>query len=397
MNNMKSAKKKKKIALLGSTGSIGINTLDVISRYKELYDVVALAAGSNLNLLREQVRQFQPKIVSIQGQTYRTAFQQEIESCNCELVTGQEGLLQVAKYPEADLVVSAISGANGLIPTYEAVLSGKDIALANKETLVMAGNIIKKKAREKGVKILPIDSEHSAIFQCLTGHNHGEIKRLVLTASGGPFFFTDREEFSQITYQKALEHPTWSMGEKVSLDSATLMNKALEVIEAKWLFDLPLEKIEVIIHPESIIHSMVEFCDGNILALLSVPDMRLPILYALSYPKRLPFDLPSLDFARMKSLTFYNSDVQKLPCLQLGYQAARRGETMPAVLNAANEIVLEAFKQGVIGFSDIPKIIEKTLSCHQPLPLREIEDALWADCWAREQTRDIIGRSSCLP
>ena len=366
--------------------------MDIISRYKELYEVVALAAGSNITLLLKQVKQFRPKIVSVQGPIDKATFRQEIQSCNCELVTGQEGLLQAAKYPDADLVVSAISGASGLIPTYEAVLSGKDIALANKETLVMAGKIIKQKAQEKGVQILPIDSEHSAIFQCLMGHDHQKINRLLLTASGGPFFFTRREEFCNITYQKALEHPTWNMGEKVSLDSATLMNKALEVIEAKWLFDLPIEKIEVIIHPESIVHSMVEFCDGNILALLSVPDMRLPILYALSYPTRVPLDLPSLDLPRMKSLNFYASDTKKFPCLQLGYQAIRQGETMPAVLNAANEVALKAFKQGLIGFSDIPIIIEKTLNCHQPAPLREIEDALWADRWARKQTRDIIGR-----
>jgi len=295
------------------------------------------------------------------------------------------------------MVISAISGASGLVPTYEAILAGKDIALANKETLVMAGEIIIKTAHERGVQILPVDSEHSAIFQCLQGQNLREVKRLLLTASGGPFLFTPTEEFVTITYEKALEHPTWNMGEKVSLDSATLMNKALEVIEAKWLFQVPIEKIEVIIHPDSIIHSMVEFCDGNILALLSKPDMRLPILYALSYPNRLPLDIPSLNFPRQRSLSFYSPDVKKFPCLQLGYQAARQGRTMPAVLNAANEIALRAVRQGKIGFSDIPGVVEKTLEQHQPISLNEIADALWADEWARKKAWDIIGRISWLP
>jgi len=387
-------KKRKKIVLLGSTGSIGTNTLEVISRYKELYEVVALAAGSNLELLRQQVRQFHPKIVSIQESSHEAILQEEVKPFQGEVVTGREGLLQVATYPEADMVVSAISGAAGLLPTYEAILSGKNIALANKETLVMAGEIIMKQAQAKGVHILPVDSEHSALFQCIQGHNQKEIRRLLLTASGGPFFSTSQKEFSEITYQKALNHPTWCMGEKISLDSATLMNKALEVIEALWLFDVSIQNIEVVIHPESIIHSMVEYWDGNILALLSRPDMRLPILYALSYPQRLPLDFPRLDLPRLKTLSFYTPDREKFPCLRLGYQAAQQGETMPAVLNAANEIALEAFKQGRIGFSDIPEVIEKTLDRHQPVPLREISDALWADRWARQQARDIIGRFS---
>lgn len=386
---------KKKIVVLGSTGSIGVNTLDVIGRNREFYEVVGLAAGSNISLLARQIEQFQPKIVSIRTNEGHPEVFQELKNLHCQVVVGSEGLRQVASYPEADLIVSALAGSQGLLPTYEAVLAGKTIALANKETLVMAGELVLPKAQETGSRILPVDSEHSAIFQCLLGHNLQEVKRVLLTASGGPFFFTPKEEFSKITYHRALEHPTWRMGEKVSLDSATLMNKALEVIEAKWLFNLPVEKINIIVHPESIIHSMVEFCDGNILALLSKPDMRLPILYALSYPKRLPLDLHPLDLPSLKSLSFYHPDRQKFPCLQLGYRALEEGGTMPAVLNAANEVSLEAFKQGKIQFIDIPRLIEKTMDRHHPKPLKEVSDALWADQWAREQTWEIIGRFSC--
>ncbi len=321
--------------------------------------------------------------------------QKEINPLKCEVVAGLEGLTQVAKYDDGDLLISAVSGADGLIPTYEAILSGKNIALANKETLVMAGEIIINKAKEKGVQILPIDSEHSAIFQCLQGRDSKEIKKIKLTASGGPFFFTPYEEFPMIDYHKALEHPTWRMGEKVSLDSATFMNKALEVIEAHWLFDFPIEKIEVIIHPESIIHSMVELCDGNVIALLSTPDMRIPISYALTFPARFPIDLPSLNLFKIKSLSFFAPDLKRFPCLRLGYQAAHAGESMPAVLNAANEIALEAFKHGVINFQYIPQVIEKTLNSHKAIPLHDIDDALRADQWARTQARDIIGRFAC--
>lgn len=387
--------KKKRIALLGSTGSIGTNTLEIISRYKERYEVVALAAGSNFTLLQQQIREFQPQLVSIRETDHLAGLREEVKPFHGEVVTGMEGLLQAARYEQADMVVIAISGAAGLLPTYEAVLAGKSIALANKEALIMAGEIIMDRAKAMGIQILPIDSEHSAIFQCILGQNQKEIKRLILTASGGPFLFTPKEEFCRITYQQALHHPTWCMGEKISLDSATLMNKALEVIEARWLFAFPVENIEVVIHPESIIHSMVEYQDGNILALLAIPDMRLPILYALSYPERLPLDLPPLDLPRLGTLSFHSPDTQKFPCLRLGYQAARQGGTMPAVMNAANEIALSAFKQGRISFCDIPKTIEKTLDCHQSVPLREISDALWADRWARQQASDIIGRLSC--
>lgn len=392
--------KRKKIAILGSTGSIGTNTLEVIGRHEERYEVVALAAGSNVALLKQQIKQFRPRIVSIRETDHLADLREEVKPFHGELVTGMEGLLQVARYTEADMVVCALSGSDGLVPTYEAILAGKNIALANKEALVMAGEIIMEKARTTGVSILPVDSEHSAIFQCIRGHNQKEIRRLLLTASGGPFLFTPQEEFSRITYRDALRHPTWCMGEKISLDSATLMNKALEVIEAHWLFNVPIQYIEVVMHPESIVHSMVEYCDGNVLALLSTPDMRLPILYALSYPERLPLDLPPLDLPRLGRLSFYDPreiGVQKFPCLRLGYHAARQGATMPAVLNAANEVALEAFKQGRISFCDIPRIIEETLDCHQPVPLREISDALRADLWARQQARDIIGRLSCRP
>lgn len=386
---------KKRIALLGSTGSIGTNTLEVISRYRERYEVVALAAGSNLALLRQQIREFQPRLVSIRDLDHLEELREEVKPFHVEVVAGMEGLLQVARYEQADMVVSAICGAAGLLPTYEAAVAGKNIALANKESLIMAGGIIMDKAKSMGIQILPIDSEHSAIFQCLLGHNPKEIRRLILTASGGPFLFTPKEEFCQITYQQAIHHPTWSMGEKISLDSATLMNKALEVIEAHWLFNVPVDSIEVVIHPESVIHSMVEYWDGNILALLATSDMRLPILYALSYPERLPLDLPPLDLPRLGTISFHSPDVEKFPCLRLGYEAARQGQTAPAVMNAANEIAISAFKQGRINFCDIPKIIEETLNRHQPVPLREISDALWADRWGRQQARDIIGRLSC--
>jgi 1-deoxy-D-xylulose-5-phosphate reductoisomerase len=377
----------KRLAILGSTGSVGVNTLEIVGRFREEFEVLALAAGTNLPLLREQIKAFKPRLVSVRDEGHARALKSE----GVEVAYGEEGLMQAATFPGVDLVVSAVVGSIGIRPLLAAIEAGTDVALANKESMVTAGEIIVKKAHEKGTAILPIDSEHSAIFQALGSKMGGEgIKRIILTASGGPFYNMPAEAFKKVTPREALAHPIWRMGPKISVDSATLMNKGLEVIEAHWFFQVPPERIEVMIHPQGVVHSLVEYVDSSIIAQLSIPDMRIPIAYALSYPQRLAMDLPVLNLRELNHLTFDPPDVEKFPSLKLAYEALETGGTLPAVLNAANEVAVEAFLQGRIGFDRIPAVVASTMHGHKPTPLRELNDVLEADQWAKEKALAFI-------
>jgi 1-deoxy-D-xylulose-5-phosphate reductoisomerase len=381
----------KRLAILGSTGSIGVNTLEIVGRFREEFEVLALAAGTNLPLLREQIKAFKPRLVSVLDREHARALKEK----GLEVVYGEEGLIQAATFPGVDLLVSAVVGSVGIRPLLAAIEQGKDCALANKEAMVTAGEIIVKKAHEKGTAILPIDSEHSAIFQALGSKRGGEgIKRIILTASGGPFYNMPAEAFKKVTPREALAHPVWQMGPKISVDSATLMNKGLEVIEAHWFFQVPPERIEVVIHHQGVVHSLVEYVDSSIIAQLSIPDMRIPIAYALSYPKRLAMDLPVLNLRELNHLTFDPPDVEKFPSLKLAYEALETGGTLPAVLNAANEVAVEAFLQGRISFDQIPHVVASTMHGHKALPLREVKDALEADQWAKAKASDFIQKVS---
>ncbi len=378
----------KRLAILGSTGSIGQNTLDVVSQQKERFRVVALAAGRNLDLLEKQIRTFNPEIVAVADTSSADSLSRRINGL--EILAGTEGLTRVASHESADLVISAIVGSAGLVPTLAAVKTGKTVGLANKEALVMAGRIVMDEAEKNGATIIPVDSEHSAVFQCLEGHRREDVKRIILTASGGPFVGRSSEELEDITADEALRHPNWSMGKKITIDSATLMNKGLEVIEACWLFGLPPEKIDVIIHPQSIVHSMVEFRDRSCIAQMSVPDMRGPISYALSYPERLEDPIPGLSLDRIETLTFMQPDHAKFPCLSYAYQAIRTGGTMPAVLNAANELAVDAFLDRKIKFNHIPLVIRKTVDSHPVKTNPSLDDVLEADIWARQHAEKHI-------
>jgi 1-deoxy-D-xylulose-5-phosphate reductoisomerase len=382
----------KRLAILGSTGSIGVNTLDIVSQFPERFQVVSLSAGLNTGLLRQQILQFRPKVVSVLNGELAEALKRELSSESPEIVAGIEGLINVATHPEVDQVVSAIVGAVGLIPTLSAIKTGKSVALANKESLVMAGKIVMEEARRSGVQILPIDSEHSAIFQSLLGHRKETVRRLILTASGGPFLNLPVSKLPDVTVKDALHHPNWEMGKKITIDSASLMNKGLEVIEAHWLFDMPVEKITVQIHPQSIIHSMVEYIDGSVIAQMGIADMRVPISYALSFPNRLPLSLPGLDLPQKGGLTFQVPDLDRYPCLKLAYQSIKIGETMPAILNASNEVAVNAFLDGAIKFTEIPLLIQRVMEDHDVKPVHTIEDILKADHWARERAKAIIER-----
>lgn len=385
----------KKITVLGSTGSIGVSALDVIEKNPGRFRVAALAAGKNIKLLHGQIDKFRPKIVSVSDLQSAAELRRQIKpGTRTKIVAGPEGLQEVASFAGADIVLSAISGAAGLLPTLAAIEAGKDIALANKETMVIAGDIVTEKAREKGVSILPVDSEHSAVFQCLQGQQHGNIKKIILTASGGPFLNYKKSELKKVTVSEALRHPRWKMGKKITIDSASMMNKGLEVIEAKWLFDLAMEQIDILIHPQSVVHSMVEFVDGSLLAQMGIPDMRTPIAYALTYPERIKNDLPLLDLAKTKNLEFLQPDVKKFTCIRLAYEAGTCGGTMPAVLNAANEVTVEAFLDKKIKFVDLPEIIDKVLSGHKVVKKPALEELLQADKWARMQAKEIIERGT---
>jgi 1-deoxy-D-xylulose-5-phosphate reductoisomerase len=382
----------KRLAILGSTGSIGVNALDIIRQFPERFEVVSLSAGLNGQLLREQILQFRPKVVSVLNGELAESLKRDLSPGSVEIVHGIEGLIRVATHPEVDQVVSAIVGAVGLIPTLSAIKTRKEIALANKESLVMAGKIVMEEAQQNHVRILPIDSEHSAIFQSLLGHRKDEIERLILTASGGPFLHFPVARLQEVTVKDALTHPTWEMGKKVTIDSASLMNKGLEVIEAHWLFGIPVEKIAVQIHPQSVIHSMVEYRDGSVIAQMGITDMRVPISYALSFPERLPLPLPRLDLPRKGGLTFMTPDLDRYPCLKLAYQSIEMGETMPTILNGANEIAVNAFLEGSIHFTDIPILIQRVMEDHDVRPVHSIEDILKADHWARERAKAILER-----
>jgi len=378
----------KAISLLGSTGSIGVSTLDVVRRNPEQLRVVAMACGRNLDRVAEQVKEFSPQVVSMVAEYDAKALREKVGR-EVEVLWGEEGALRVATHPEAQTVMSAIVGAAGLKPTLAAIQAKKDIALANKETMVVAGEFMNAAARQRGVKIFPVDSEHSAIFQCLNGEDVKRVRRLILTASGGPFLNKPREEFVKITVEQALKHPNWSMGDKITIDSATLMNKGLELIEARWLFDIPPEQLAVCVHPQSIIHSMVEFMDSSVMAQLGLPDMRVPISYALSYPDRLPNDLPSLDLTALAGLTFFPPDEEKFRCLALAKQALREGGTMPAVLNAANEVAVAQFLDKKIAFVQIPQVVEETLQGHSRQTPRSLEEIVAVDHWARQRATEL--------
>lgn len=381
----------KKLAILGSTGSIGTSVLDVVRQFPDRFQVVGLAAGRNLRRLVEQILAFRPLMASVAEADLAQELRARLPNdCPCRIVSGLGGAKEVAIGTGADLVVAAMVGAVGLEPTLAAIATGLDIALANKETLVSAGPLVMAAARRHQVSILPIDSEHSAIFQAIQGHRPQDIRRLWLTASGGPFWRLSLEELATVTPAAALKHPNWEMGPKITIDSATLMNKGLEVIEASVLFELPPEQIEVHIHPQSIIHSLVEYIDGSVIAQLGIPDMRVPISYALAYPERLPLALPPLNLFQVGSLSFEPPDDDRFPCLRLAYAALAAGGDMPAVLNAANEIAVAAFLRGAIGFLDIPRIIDQVMQRHRPSPLSSLEQVLLVDAWARQEAETLI-------
>ncbi|MEJ7860962.1 MAG: 1-deoxy-D-xylulose-5-phosphate reductoisomerase [Pyrinomonadaceae bacterium] len=377
----------KAVSILGSTGSIGCNTLKVVEFLGDIC-VVALGAGKNVEKLAEQISVFKPELVAVENEICAENLLREIHKINVKtpkIEIGEKGLINVATHEKAETVVSAIVGAIGFVPTLRALETGKRVALANKETLVMAGELMTKAARENKAEILPVDSEHNAVHQCLRGEQRREVKRLILTASGGPFRLKTKQEIENATRAEALNHPTWQMGDKVTIDSATLMNKGLEVIEAHWLFGCSAGEISVVVHPQSIVHSMIELVDNSIIAQLGVTDMRHAIQYALTFPARKPCQLPPLDFAALSHLTFENPDLDKFPCLALAYKALKIGGTMPAALNAANEIVVGAFLDDKIRLSDIPKIIESVMNEHQSKAATSLEIILETDAWARKQ------------
>ncbi|MCI0468868.1 MAG: 1-deoxy-D-xylulose-5-phosphate reductoisomerase [Nitrospirae bacterium] len=378
----------KNISILGSTGSIGRSALEVISQFPDKFRVVGLTAGRNASLLIEQIKRFKPLVaaVSDEGAYHELKTQTpNLNSQNPEILFGTEGICAAASMPEVDIVLSSIVGAAGLLPTVSAIKAGKTVALANKEVLVAAGELVMKMAKEYNAPLLPVDSEHSALFQCLDGRRYEDIKKLILTASGGPFVGKTKDELIEASPSDALIHPNWSMGKKITIDSATLMNKGLEVIEAHHLFGIPVEGIDVLIHPQSIVHSIVEFTDGTYMAQLSTPDMRAPIAYALSYPQRLPDIIKPLRWESLSGLTFQRPDNIRFPCLSLAYEALKAGGTMPAALNAANEAAVNAFLNGIIGFTDVPDIIMKVLDSHKPVAADDINVIIEADRQAREE------------
>ena len=380
----------KKLVILGSTGSIGTNTLDIVTKFTGKFQVIGMTAGTNVDKLEEQVRTFGPAMVAMSDEAAAQQLRVRCKGLPTKVLGGAEGLVQTATMPKADLVISAIVGGAGLLPTLAAIKAGKSIALANKEPMVMAGRLMQEEARKANVRIFPVDSEHSALFQSMEGHRMVDIRRLILTASGGPLWDMTTEQMKDVTPEEALQHPNWKMGPKITIDSATLMNKGLEVVEARWLFDIPASQIEVLIHRESIIHSLVEYSDRSVIAQLGLPDMRTPIAYAMNYPERVPLDLPSLNLAEIGRLSFCAPDDARFPCLRFGYEALTTGGTMPAVLNAANEIAVQAFLDRRIGFLGIAATIRRTMDAHIPREILTLEDALQADVWARGYASGIV-------
>lgn len=379
------------LALLGATGSIGTQTLDVVRLFPDRFDVRALTCGQNVGLLAEQVREFQPECVAVGSSERAEAFQQAlpVDAPDVRVFVGAEGLSEAATRPDVDVVMGAVVGFAGLRPVLQALHAGKQVALANKETLVVGGGLVTQALNDGDGRLLPVDSEHSAIFQCLVGEEERSVEEVVLTASGGPFRERAAETFEDITVNQALDHPNWSMGAKITIDSATMMNKGLEVIEAKWLFDLTLDQIQVLVHPQSIVHSMVSFADGVVKAQLGVPDMKVPIQYALSFPVRWPAPHDRLDWSRFSRLDFEQPDTDKFPCLRLAYEAIEAGGTAPAVLNAANEVAVERFLDEQIGFTDIPRAVEQALDALSAATDPSLDDLVAADKEARRFVEEL--------
>ena len=384
----------KTVSILGSTGSIGLSTLSVIDSFADKFVVAGLAAGRDIEGLARQVSKYRPRLVSLSDESKIPELRERLRAAGAEklpeIAYGDEGLVAVSCLDGVDIVISATVGAVGFMPTYKALAMGRRVCLANKETLVMAGELMTRAARESGAELLPVDSEHNALHQCMRGERVGEVKRLILTASGGPFRQTSLEKMRAATVEEALAHPTWQMGSKITIDSATLMNKGLEVIEAGWLFGFTANRISVTVHPQSIVHSMIEMVDGSIIAQLGVTDMRLMIQYALTYPDRLPTELAPLGWDKLSRLEFFEPDLVRFPCLRLAYEAMREGGTMPAALSAANEVAVAAFLNREIKFMDIPLIIERTMEAHTTQPCESIEAVLEADRWARSRAEQGI-------
>ena len=378
-----------KITILGSTGSIGTQTLDVVREIGGI-EVKALTANKNIDLLEKQIREFRPDMAAVMDETLAEKLRQRLAGWDIKILSGMDGLIEAAVYETSDTVVTSVVGNIGIVPTFEAIRAGKDIALANKETLVSAGELIIKAVREHNVSIYPVDSEHSAIFQCLRGNSRNKIRRIILTASGGPFRGKTRDELKNVTAADALKHPNWNMGRKVTIDSASLMNKGLEVIEAKWLFGVDVDDIEVLVHPQSIVHSAVEYEDGAVIAQLGEPDMRVPIQYALTCPERVKNSFPKIDFAKRNSLTFEHPDMDTFKCLSLAYRAVRTGGTMPTAMNGANETAVDAFLNNRLGFLDIADIIERTMDSYTVKYDYTVDDLVEADEWARDFAAGLI-------
>ena len=382
----------KKISILGSTGSIGVQTLEVCRNLKDI-KVEAITANSSIDKIEEQIKEFKPKLVSIMDNDKAEELKERLSKTaygNIKVMYGMDGLVEAATMDSADTVVVSVVGNIGIKPTYEAIECKKEIALATKEVMVSGGNLITGKLKEKGVRILPIDSEHSAIFQSLQGNSMNKIRRIILTASGGPFRGRKKAELINVTAAQALKHPNWSMGAKITIDSASMMNKGLEVIEAKWLFDVDVDQIQVVVHPQSILHSAVEYEDGAVIGQMGVPDMKVPISYALTYPNRIENGFEKLDITKVGTLTFEEPDTETFECLSLAYKAIKAGGTMPAVLNAANEIAVAAFLKGSIGFMDIPRIIKNTMENHKVIHNYNIDELLAADSWGRSYAAKIL-------
>jgi len=374
----------KKISILGSTGSIGVNTLNVIDILQDKFDVVYLSTFQNKDLIIEQAKKYQPKALAVVNDSNAEDIKKALEKENIEILFGRDGLLEISKRDDLDLVMNGLVGSAGMEPTINSLKAGVDVALSNKESMVMAGDLINNIMNESGAKIYPVDSEHSAIWQCLVGEKIEDVKRIILTGSGGPFRTRDLHTFSEISLKEALNHPNWSMGNKITIDSATMMNKGLEVIEARWLFDLQINQIDILIHPQSIIHSMVEFNDRSIKAQLGIPDMKIPIQYALTYPTHALTEWDELDLAKIGTLTFEEKDIEKFPCIELAYESLRIGGSAPAVLNVANDNAVYSFLNKRIKFTDIPDIIEKACNAHDLIMHPSLEELLELELWTYE-------------
>jgi len=383
----------KHISILGSTGSIGTQTLDIVRQFLDEFKVVGLTANNNSELLLKQIKEFKPKAVAIMDKSKADDL---LNFSSCQVYSGIEGLNKIAALNEADTVVNALVGSIGMEPTYNAIKNKKNIALANKETLVAAGSVIMEEAKRNSINLMPIDSEHSAIFQCLNGENAKEVSKITITCSGGPFKNYTKQQLENVNVQNALNHPTWSMGNKITIDSATLMNKGFEVVEAHWLYGIEYEKINVVIHPQSIVHSLVEFVDKSVIAQLGLPDMKIPIQYALSYPKRFANNATHLDLAKIKTLEFGEPDFEMFPCLKYAYEAGNAGGTLPAAMNAANEVAVYAFLGNEIGFLDIQRLIRRMMDDHKSIQNPNLKEILEIDRKVKEETKNIIEREIAI-